>query len=161
MDVKLVLPLLFRKVLTQEHRVGRKKKKQTCVSVVCIYEFLKNKKKNPNNQNCVPVSHDIRFARIYRKQDKATAYAHYCDDFLELDKHSNTKYLKLFPELIKSGAMCMLAGWSAGAASGEGRVPPAFPLIEGMNSSFFFLQSCQFSQNLQKPFLSLRLLHLL
>lgn len=34
--------------------------------------------------------------------------------------------------------MCVLAGWSAGAASGEGRIPPDFPLIEGMNLSFFF-----------------------
>lgn len=48
--------------------------------------------------------------------------------FLKLAKRSNTKYLKLVPELIRSGAMCMLAGWSDGASSGEGRVPPAFPL---------------------------------
>lgn len=59
-------------------------------------------------------------------------YAHCFEGFLELDKHSNTQYLKLVPELIKSSAVRTLAGWSAGAAGGEGRVPPAFPLIEGM-----------------------------
>jgi len=66
---------------------------------------------------------------MYKNPDQGTIYAHYFDDFLKLEKHSNTKYLKLVPELVKSGAMCMLTGWFAGAASGEGRVPPAFPLI--------------------------------
>lgn len=45
MDVKLVLPLLFRKALTWEHTVVGKK--TLYVSVGCIYEFLKNLKQKP------------------------------------------------------------------------------------------------------------------